>query len=412
MTDVRMRGFFKKMPVDEALEILLARIRPLKSESVNISDASGRVLACVVAADMDVPPFDRSAMDGYAVRGEDTFGATQTNPIYFKVAGEVRPGGSLEKEIGEFEAVKIMTGGRVPAGANAVVMLEYTKGEKEIEVTKAVTPGKNVSLQAEDFKKGDIAFRSGRVLRPHDVGILAALGIGEVEVARRPKVGIISTGDEVIAPGKKIEAGQIYDINSSALSALAASAGGLPEMLGIIRDDYDEIKKEMKKSLDFDIIIISGATSVGEKDVVPEIVEELGEVLVHGICMRPGGPTGLGIINKRPVFMLPGHPAASIFGFEVFVRPALQKMQGAVPYNPCPQTEGVLKRKIASELGRRDFVWVTVDEEGKVEPIMTSSSGIVSRLLRASGFVVVPDNTEGIEKGKKVKVNLLRRWSS
>jgi molybdopterin molybdotransferase len=408
MTDVRMRGFFEKMPVDEALDILLARIRPLKSESVKISDAPGRVLAGEVKASMDIPPFDRSAMDGYAVRGEDTFGAAQTNPIYFRVVGEVRPGVSPDKEVGEFEAVKIMTGGRVPAGANAVVMLEYTSGASEIEVTKAVPPGKNVSLRAEDFKKGDAAFKAGRVLTAHDVGILAALGLGEIEAAKRPTVGIISSGDEVVAPGEKIKEGQIYDINGYIISALVEQCGGAPKILGIIRDDREELKNAIKKSLEFDLVILSGATSVGEKDVIPEIVEELGEVLVHGVSMRPGGPTGFGIINKKPVFMLPGHPAASIFGFEVFVRPALQKMQGAIPYNPYPQIEGMLKKKIASELGRRDFVWVAFSREGNVEPIRTSSSGIVSRILLANGFVVVPENTEGIEKGKKVKVSLFR----
>jgi molybdopterin molybdotransferase len=404
-----MRGFFEKKPVDEALETLLKIIEPLPSEKIKITDAPGRVLASEVRAGMDIPPFDRSAMDGYAVRGENTFGAAQTNPISFKVIGEVVPGSSFEGEVGEFEAAKIMTGGRVPAGADAVVMLEYTSGASEIEVIKAVSPGKNVSLRGEDFKKGDVALESGRVLTAQDVGILAALGLGGVEAGRRPTVGIISSGDEVVPPGTEIKEGQIFDINGQVLSTLVEHGGGAPEFLGIIRDDYDELKKAIKKSLEFDVLILSGATSVGEKDVIPEIVEELGEVLVHGVSMRPGAPTGFGIIDKKPVFMLPGHPAATIFGFEVFVRPAIQKMQGAMPFNPYPQTEGVLKKKIASELGRRDFVWVCVDENGNAEPIRTSSSGIVSRLLLANGFVVVPENTEGLEKGKKVKVSMLRK---
>ena len=408
MTDVRMKGFFEKTPVDETLKIILKRINPLPSEKIKITDAPGRVLASVVKASMDIPPFNRSAMDGYAVRGEDTFGATQTNPISFKVIGEVLPGSSFDKRIGEFTAAKIMTGGRVPEGADAVVMLEYTSGRSEIEVIKAVSPGKNVSLQGEDFKKGDVALEGGRVLTAQDVGILAALGVGELEVGRRPSVGIISSGDEVAAPGEKIKEGEIYDINGHVLSSLARHAGGLPEFLGIIKDDYEALKNAIKNSLDFDVIVLSGATSVGEKDVIPAIARELGEVLVHGVSMRPGAPTGFGIINDRPVFMLPGHPAATIFGFEVFVRPALQKMQGAEPYNPYPTIEGVLKKKIASELGRRDFVWVKVDEKGSVDPIRTSSSGIVSRLLLANGFVVVPENTEGLREGKKVEVSMFR----
>ncbi|MEE9474282.1 MAG: gephyrin-like molybdotransferase Glp [Candidatus Hydrothermarchaeaceae archaeon] len=407
MTDVRTRGFFKKMPVDEALGILMDRVKPLPVENIDIADAPNRVLAREVTAGLDIPPFNRSAMDGYAVKGENTFGAGQTNPIYFRVIGEVVQGVSPQMEAGEFEAVKIMTGGELPEGTDAIVMLEYTrKREKEIEVVKAVAPGKNVSLKGEDVKKGDVVLKKGRVLRLHDVGVLAALGLDKIEVAKRPTVGIISTGDELAMPGKKIKTGQVYDSNSYALSALVVSSKGIPNMLGVIKDDHAELKDAIRRSLEHDAVILSGATSVGEKDVVPEIVEELGEVLVHGVSMRPGGPTGLGIIDEKPVFMLPGHPAASIFGFEVFVRPALQKMQGAIPYNPYPQTEGVLKKKIASELGRRDFVWVTVNEKGGVTPVRTSSTGIVSSLVRADGFVVVPENTEGVEKGKKVKVKL------
>ncbi len=409
MTDVRTRGFFKKMPVDEALEILMYRISALPVESIDIADAPGRVLAKEIMASADSPPFNRSAMDGYAVKGENTFGAGQTNPIYFRVVGEVMPGFPQKMEVKEFEAVKIMTGGAVPAGADAVVMLEYAKETKrEIEVIRAATPGKNVSLEGEDVRKGDVMLKSGRVLRPHDAGVLAAAGVSEISVGERPAVGIISTGDELVMPGKRIEPGQVYNVNSYALSALVASSGGVPEMLGIVEDDRAKLKDAIKRSLVHDAVILSGATSAGEKDVVPEIVEELGEVLVHGVCMRPGGPTGLGVIDEKPIFMLPGHPAASIFGFEVFVRPVMQQMQGASPYNPYPQTEGALSRKIASEIGRRDFVWVAVNEGGGVEPIRTSSTGIVSSLVRADGFVVVPENTEGIAKGKRVKVNLLQ----
>lgn len=412
MTDIRMRGFFKKTPVDEALGILMHSLKALPAEGVAIADASGRVLAKDVEVQVDVPPFDRSAMDGYAVKGENTFGAGQTNPIYFRVVGEILPGSSPVMEAKEFEAVKIMTGGALPAGTDAVVMLEYV-GEREnggvleIEVTRPAAPGKNVSLRGEDVRRGDVVLEKGRLLRPHDIGILAAAGFGRIAVAKRPVVCIISTGDELAVPGETIKAGQVYDVNSHAISALVASSGGVPQMLGIIKDDYAELKDAVKKSLKCDIVIVSGATSVGERDVIPKIVEELGEVLVHGVSMRPGGPTGFGIIGDTPVFMLPGHPAASIFGFEVFVRPAMQQMQGRAPWSPYPHVEGTLSRKIASEIGRRDFVWVIVDKNRGVKPIRTSSSGIVSSLVRADGFVVVPENTEGIEEGKTVRVSLL-----
>ncbi|MEE8401929.1 MAG: gephyrin-like molybdotransferase Glp [Candidatus Hydrothermarchaeaceae archaeon] len=413
MTGVRGRGFFKKMPVGRAIKIIAANIRPLPFEDIGIANASGRVLAREVTADMDVPPFDRSAMDGYAVKGENTFGAGQSNPIYFRVIGESLSGSTFEGEVGEFEAFRIMTGGELPKGTDAVVMLEYTNkrrggGKKGIDVIKAVPPGKNVVLRGEDIKRGDPIFKKAHVLTPHDVGICAAAGINKITVGKRPKVGIISTGDELTRPGAKLIAGQVYDINSYELFSLVKSAFGAPEMLGIIKDDYEQLKGEIKKAIKFDLVILSGATSVGEKDIIPQIVDELGKLLFHGVSMRPGGPTGIGIIKDRPIFMLPGHPAASIFGFEVFVRTALQKMQGSTPFNPYPPAEGILLKKIASEIGRRDFIWASINNKGEIEPIKTTSSGIITGISRANGFFVVPENTEGIEKGKKVTVSLFR----
>ncbi len=410
--DVRVKGFHERTLVKEALELLLSRVKICGTEEILFEQGLGRVLAEEVVAGSDVPPFDRAAMDGYAVKAENTFGASQGNPIYFKVVGEVSTGTQSKLELDDFGAVRIMTGAALPKGANAVVMFEYTKElEGEVEVYRAVTPGKNVSLEGEDVKRGEVLLRKGAVVRPQDIAMLAAIGKREIEVYRKPRAAIISTGDELREPDERLEAGEIYDANSYALSALVQASGGAAKRIGIIKDAPEKIKKAIKDALENDVILISGATSVGKKDVVPQIVAELGRVLVHGIAMRPGEPTGFGAINEKLVFMLPGYPVAAIVAFETFARPVLQKMQGMEIFSPYPQVQANLKRKIASELGRRDFVRVKLEKKGKkylAEPIRTTGSGIISSLVEADGFVIVPENTEGIEKGEKVVVNLFK----
>ncbi|MFQ6105799.1 MAG: gephyrin-like molybdotransferase Glp, partial [Candidatus Hydrothermarchaeaceae archaeon] len=325
---------------------------------------------------------------------------------------EVTIGTKPDFEVGKFEAVKIMTGAPLPEGADSVVMFEYTEDMGgEIGVVKAVTPGKNVSLKGEDVKKGDVVLRKGRVIKPYDIALLATIGRTEVKVNKKPLVSIISTGDELKEPGENLLPGEVYNINTYVLSSLVEENGGIPESTKIVKDDYAGIKKAVEAASNSDIIVLSGATSVGKKDVIPKVVGEMGKVLVHGVAMRPGEPTGFGVINNKPVFMLPGYPVASVFGFETFVIPAMQKMIGLPSHNIHSQVSGILSRKVASELGRRDFVRVRVSKKAdsvSVVPIRTSGSGIVSSITKADGFIVVPENTEGIEKGKKVTVNLYR----
>lgn len=409
---VRGKGFYRLSSVEEALHKLLSRLRPLGRERVGLGEALGRVLASDVVAQRDNPPFDRAAMDGFAVKGENTFGATQGNPIYFKIIGEVFTGESFAGRVGDFEAVRVSTGAAMPAGANAVVMLEHVNElDGEIEVLKAVPPGKNVSLRGEDYRRGQRLLERGRVLNPQEIAVLASLGLKEVEVYLKPRVGIISTGNEIVAPGEELKEGQVYDTNSFALAALCRHAGATPQRLGIVEDDYEEMRRAVEAGLSFDVLLITGATSVGKRDLVPDIVAELGEVVVHGVSLRPGEPTGFGYIGKTLVFMLPGYPVASIVAFETFVRPALQVMLGTKLVVPYPAIRARLRRKIASELGRRDFVRVRVERTARgyeVEPLRTSGSGIVSTLVRGDGFVIVPESTEGIEKGEVVEVRLFR----
>lgn len=410
--EVREKGFKSLTPVLEALEMLLKLAEPMADNQVPVREALGRVLAEDIVSERDIPPFNRAAMDGYAVRGEDTFGATQTNPIYFKVIGEVLTGHPEDIEVGRFDAVKITTGSPVPNGADAVVMIEYINelGD-EIEVMKATPPGNNVSLRGEDVKKGQLIIKKGRKINSQEIAMLSALGTGHIKVVRKPEVAVISTGDELTEPGKELEAGKIYDVNSFALEALSKEAGCNVDRIGILEDNYTTIKETIKALDGYDIILISGATSVGKKDVIPIIVEELGRVYVHGVAMRPGEPLGFGRIGKSIVFMLPGFPVASIVGFETFVRPLIQKLSKTRIKVPYRSIKVRLKRKISSELGRRDFVRVkvTVQKDGySAEPLRSSGSGIVSSLVRAQGFVIVPENTEGVEQDDIVEVFLFR----
>lgn len=411
---IKTKGFKKRTSVDEALKILLSHT-PLPSiEEIGISRGLNRVLACDILAKIDVPPFDRAAMDGYAVRAEDTFGASQTNPIYLKVAGEVKIGEAKEIEVKPNEAIKIATGAPLPKGANAVLMYEYTRElDEEIEVLKPVTPGKNVSFKGEDVKKGEILLKKGRILKPHDIGLLASFGIEKIKVYRRAKVGIISTGDELVNLGEKLSEGKIYESNSYMLASLVKTSNSIPERKGIVKDNKEEIKKAIKEALSNDVIIITGGTSVGKRDLVPEIIAEIGKILVHGISLRPGEPTGFGVIEDKIIFMLPGNPVACFVAFETLIRPMLQKMQGLslMAYSHYLVAKGILKRKIPSEIGRRDFVRVKFD--GKyVEPIRVSGAGILSTLVRADGFVIVPENLEGFEEGEEVEVRLFHNYFS
>ncbi len=409
---VRGKGFSRLTPVKEALKAVLDGAETLKSEEVDLENALGRVLAQDVLSPIDLPPFDRAAMDGYAVRGEDTFGASQTNPIYFRIIGEVTTGEQFSGEVKEYEAVKITTGAPLPKGANAVVMLEFTSElNGEVEVFKPTPPGKNVSRRGEDVKKGDVVLNRGEKLSPREIALCAALGIKKLKVIKRPRVAILSTGDELLEPGEEHKPDKIYDANSFSLYALCKEENAITNRIGILPDDYNKIKSKIESLMGYDVVLISGATSVGKKDLIPEIVAELGEIVFHGVAMRPGEPTGYGRIGSAHVFMLPGFPVATIVAFETFVRPLLQKLSGTSPKSPYPKIKAVLKRKIASELGRRDFVRVKVfkSEEGYIaEPLRTSGSGIISSLTRAQGFVIVPENTEGVEQGEEVEVNLFR----
>jgi len=398
-----------KIPLATALERMLRVARETGEEEVGLEGAVGRVLSRDVRSKMESPPFNRSMMDGYAVVAEDTFGASPANPVPLKLCGAVLAGEGCATSVKRGEAVRLTTGAPIPPGATAVVRLEdAVELEGRVEVLCPVTPGRNISPAGEDVRKGDVVLGKGRVLRAHDIGVLAAIGERKVWVRERPLALVVSTGKELAEPGSKLRPGSVYDINTYTLTGLAEAAGAVAESGGIIRDSPEELRK-LIGSGNWDLLLVSGATSVGELDFVPRVVEEHGKVVFHGVNMRPGSPVGFGVAEERPVFMLPGFPVAAIAAFELLVKPYMKRMLGITSPLPEAIVEGVLARPVASELGRVDFVRVRVERRGSeqvVEPLSTKGSGLITTLTRAQGYVLVDEGREGLNAGEKVKVHL------
>ena len=402
---MRLKGFEKLTNIDEALSTFVKKLKPerLGFERISIQAALGRVTAEDIQAKNDLPPFDRSAVDGYAVRARDTFEASQFSPKFLKLT---------ENEVHENEAREIWTGNPLPKGADAAVMLEYTKkAGGKIEVEIPVTPGGNVSKRGEDVQKGKVAIKAGTRLKPHHLGLVAALGTTYVKVVKKPKVAILSTGNELVELGHKAAPNQIVDTNRLIFSSMCQDLGAEPLNLGIAKDNLEEIGAKIREGLEkADVVITTGGTSVGYLDLVPTVVNQIGApgVIVHGIAMRPGMPTALAILQGKPVFILSGNPVAAMIGFEVFARPLLLKLLG-VDSEPRSVLEARLTRRVASALGRRVFLRVSVFErDGKffAEPVRIKGSGVISTMTKANGYVIIPENREGLEEGESAIVHL------
>jgi len=403
---VRLKGFDRLTDVDEAFSIFLStfKLKRLGSVKVPLKLALERVTAENVVADYNLPPFDRSAVDGYAVRAQDTFGATQSSPKILKLIQNGR--------VGENETRQVWTGNMLSRGADAVVMLEYVKLlQDEIEVWAPVTPGENVSKRGEDVKEGEVAIKAGTRLKPPHMGLLAALGVTHVEVVEKPRVAVLSTGNELVEVGHKPKSNQVVDVNRLILSSMCSEIGIEPLDLGIAKDDIKEIEAKIRLGIEkADAIIVTGGTSVGYADLAPKAVNQIGTpgVVVHGIAMRPGMPTALAVLYEKPVFILPGNPVASMISFEVFARPILLKLLG-VRNELRPTVRAKLTRRVPSVLGRQVFLRVRVFEgEGEffAEPVRTKGSGLLTTMTEANGYVVIPKDKEGLEENENVLVHL------
>ena len=405
MRDVRMRGFAERADVEEVERFLADAVRPLAPETVALLACARRVLAEDVRADVDVPSFPRSAMDGYAVRGEDTFGASEYDPISLELCGLALPGAPFDGRIGSGQAVRIMTGAPVPEGADAVVMAEVCEERDErVAVGEAVAPRKNVGDVGEDIRAGDELLRRGRRLRPQDVGVLASIGRAAVQCVTRPRVRLVITGDELLPPGSTPRGVRIVDSNSVVLRSLVARDAGELLPFEILPDDPALIRAALEDE-DADVVLVSGGSSVGQEDHAPRLLAELGTLAFHGISMRPSSPAGVGRIGERFVFLLPGNPVSCLCAYEFFAGPTLRALGGRSRAWPHRQRRLPLARKIVSAVGRTDYVRVAV-EEGFVVPLATSGASILSSTVRAAGCVIVPRELEGMPEGAEVDVLL------
>jgi molybdopterin molybdotransferase len=400
-----MRGFSRRADVEEVERFLRERTRALEPEQVDLLDCGGRVLAEDVRAEVDVPGFARSAMDGYAVRGEDTFGASAYEPVSLQISGEALPGRPFDGMVERQRAVRIMTGAPLPRGADAVVMAEVcSEADGRVEVAEAVAPRKNVGAAGEDIRAGEVVLRSGRRLRPQDAGLLASIGVARPRCVRRPRVQLVVTGDELLPAGSRPEGAHIVDSNSVVLRFLVARDGG--ELLPFeILPDRAEAMREALRREEADLVLVTGGSSVGVEDHAPRVLAELGSLDFHGVSMRPSSPTGVGRVGKSFAFLLPGNPVSCLCAYEFFAGPTLRSLGGRSREWPHRRVRLPLARKISSAVGRTDYVRVAV-EKGRVVPLATSGASILSSTVRAAGCVIVSREHEGMPEGAEVEVRL------
>jgi molybdopterin molybdotransferase len=404
-----MRGFARRHTVAQALGWLDAQLQPLEAESVPLGLVAGRVLASPVASDVDVPGFDRATMDGFAVVAASTEGAGPYSRLPLTVIGASMPGRPFDGAIRSGEAVQVMTGAPMPAGADAVLPAEFVEADANspaeaghhVIAAASVSPAKNVGRRGEDILRGTAILDRGRVLRPQDVGILSSVGHAQVSVVRRPRVRLVITGNELLPAGSRPRGFQIADANGPMLSALVERDGGVVDFPGLVRDDRQAIVDAL--TADSDIVIVSGGSSVGIEDMAPSLVAELGELAVHGIAMRPSSPTGLGRIGRRLVFLLPGNPVSSLCAYDFFAGRAIRALGGRTADWPYRSIRGTLGRKISSPVGRLDYARVTI-VNGMVEPLAVGGASVLSSTTRADGFVIVDDDSEGFAEGSEVDV--------
>jgi molybdopterin molybdotransferase len=389
---------------------------PRGGEAVPLAASLGRVLAERVVSREPLPPFRRSTMDGYAVRAADVAGASPSSPAYLRCAGEVFIGHPAGFDIGPGIVARIATGAMLPDSADAVVMVEQTReipGEL-VEIGSAAAPGENVVGVGEDLEPGETVLEAGTIIRPQEVGILAGLGVVSVPVRRRVRVGILSTGDELVEPAVQPGPGQVRNVNQYSLLAHVLALGGEPTLLGLARDDADEIVTRVTAGLAAaDVILVSGGSSVGTRDLTAGIIDRLGPpgVLFHGVSVRPGKPTIVGMAGEKVIFGLPGHPISAMVAFLSFVAPALRAMAGASPSDAGPSVRAVLEDNVPSRPGREDYVQVSLRAAGTqlaARPLFRKS-GMVTSMVGADGMIVIPHAAEGLETGEEVEVLLYPR---
>ncbi len=410
MTNDWTAGFLRVRTLEEAKRLLEEHWRPKPSVAeVPLERAGGRILAEDVVSRVDLPPFDRAAVDGYAVRAADTFGADEETPIELLCVGRIRAGDWPKLRVGRGRCAEIATGAPMPRGADAVVMVEHAIAEKNaVRVYRAVAPGENVVQRASEVKRGEVVLPAGRRLTPQLIGTLAAVGVGRVKVFERPRVAVISSGAELTRPGGRLGRGKVYDINGPAICEAVRTCGCEPVYLGIVRDEPARVRSAIEKGLaSCEVVIISGGSSAGRGDLVPNVVSDMGEpgLLVHGLAMKPGKPTFVAVVSGKPVFGLPGYPVSAFMVFDQLVAPYLRELAGDRQVKR-ERAVARLSRRILSAKGRRELVPVKLlrrDGELLAEPLL-KGSGAITSLSMADGYIEVPLGREMVEEGEIVEV--------
>jgi molybdopterin molybdotransferase len=407
-----MKPFFQVKHPEDILRII-ETLPALDPETVTLRAALNRVLGEPVHSPEDLPHFPRATMDGYAVRARDTFGASESIPALLTLAGEIGMGQPARQQVAPGQCFRIATGGMLPPGADAVVMIEHTQvlDPRTIEVFKSVSPGDHLIRVGEDLRRGQPIFSAGHRLRPQDLGLLAGVGVRQATVFRQPRVAIISTGDEIVPIDREPSPGFVRDINAYTLPALVEQSGSSPLFLGLTRDSREDLKEKCREGLErADVVLISGGSSVGARDFTLEVIESFpaSRVLAHGIAISPGKPTILARIGEKVLWGLPGHTASAMVVFSIFVKPCLHRLEGAQPSGINPVLQARLTRNLASAQGRDDYIRVALSpgpQGWEAEPIL-GQSGLISTLVRSDGLVRIDRFTEGKEKGEWVEVML------
>ena len=407
-----MPEFLTLTPPMTALELLLGELKEKSGlEWVELKDALGRITAEAIIAPHALPAFSRSAMDGYAVRASDTFGASEGLPAYLRVVGEIAMGAMATMELDRAQCALIHTGGMLPASADAVVMLEYTQGVKagEVEILKAVAPGENVIRVGEDVESGQEVIQAGSKLRPAEIGGLAALGISRVAVMGKPRVAIIATGDEVVPLNAEALPGQVHDVNTYSLGALVEQSGGTPISYGIVPDQVEMLERTARQALEeCDIVTIVAGSSASTRDFTSQVINGLGApgVLVHGVSIRPGKPTILGVCDGKAVIGLPGNPVSALVIAGLFIAPIIEQRLGVTREQPRPSVQAKLLVNVPSQAGREDWIPVRLHHEAEgweADPVF-GKSNLIFTLARADGLVRIPQDATGLQAGEVVEV--------
>ena len=401
-----MRPIRETIPLDDALALILGAATPLtRTERVELRDADGRVLAGPVAAPMDVPPFDRAAMDGFAVRAEDTFGAGRLDPKTLRVIDKLYTGQTPRVRVGAGDCVEIATGAPMPEGADAVVMVEETERADtgSVRVFTPVYPRQHVGRRGADIAAGSTVLAGGDPLTPSRIGALAAIGTVDVEVFQKPRIAILSTGDEIVEPGSPLRPGHIYDINRFTLSAIIAAHGGIPVRLPPAPDTFDALAAKIDDASGEDVLVFSGGSSVGERDLILDVLAARGEVLFHGVAVKPGKPTVFGRIGAMPVLGMPGYPTSCLSNGYMLLVPMLRRLARLPPHQPRTVTVP-LARRVVSTTGRHQFYTVRV-ADGAATPAFKASGDITS-MAHADGYIEIPAHVDIVEAGQLVEVKL------